>query len=128
MKKQFLCCLFAIAITTTSLKAQQMAMATTQATEKKQPNVLTKLALLKLSATGVSNNTAGKAFPVFFEYYSMKQKIDAEMAATNTINATAEYEKIISTRDDKLRQILSETEMKNFKKKLEAELAAEESK
>jgi hypothetical protein len=58
----------------------------------------------------------------------MKQKIDAEIASTNTNDATAEYAKIIANRDDKLKGILSEAEMKNFKKKLEAELAAEENK
>jgi hypothetical protein len=123
MKKYFFFCLFALAITTTSVKAQQMA-ATTQAIESKEPNALTKIALLRLSAEGIANNVLGKAYPIFFEYYTAKKNL-AEQAATAN-NTTEEYAKLISKRDEKLSTIFSEKEMKNYKNKVEAELAAAE--
>jgi hypothetical protein len=126
MKKQFFFCLFALAITTTSVKAQQMVAATAQATENKEPNALTKVALLRLSAEGIANNVLGKAYPIFFEYYTSKKNI-AEQAATAN-NTAEEYAKIIAKRDEKLSTIFSEKEMKNYKNKVEAELAASENK
>jgi hypothetical protein len=126
MKKQFFFCLFALAITTTSVKAQQMAAATTQATENKEPNALTKIALLRLSAEGIANNVLGKAYPIFFEYYTSKKNI-AEQAGTAN-NTAEEYASIIAKRDEKLRSIFSEKEMKNYKNKVEAELATAENK
>jgi hypothetical protein len=129
MKKQFFCCLFALAITGTSLKAQQIVAASSQTSEKKQPNALTKVALLKLSATGTPNEELSKAYPVFFEYYSVKERVDAQIAlGDNKSAASEEYAKLILNRDEKLKTILSEKEMKVFKSKLEAELAIEENK
>jgi hypothetical protein len=124
MKKQFFFCLFALAITTTSVKAQQMMAATAQVTENKEPNALTKIALLRLSAEGVANNVLGKAYPIFFEYYTSKKNITEQAASTN--NTAEEYAKIIAKRDEKLSTIFSEKEMKNYKNKVEAELAAAE--
>ncbi len=125
MKKQFFFCLFALAITTTSVKAQQMAAATTQATENKEPNALTKIALLRLSAEGIANNVLGKAYPIFFEYYTAKKNIAAQATSANN-NVSEEYAKIISKRDEKLSLLFSEKEMKNYKNKVEAELVAAE--
>jgi hypothetical protein len=125
MKKQFFFCLFALAITSTSIKAQQITAATSQATEKKEPNALTKIALLRLSAEGIANNVLGKAYPIFFEYYTSKKNI-TEQAASTSNNTVEEYAKIIAKRDEKLSIIFSEKEMKNYKNKVEAELAAAE--
>lgn len=132
MKKQFFFALFALVITTTSVNAQQQitaALTTQQTTEKKEPNALTKLALLKLSSLGVANNMLAKAYPVFFEYYSTKKKVDEQIAIGENKNAAdEEYAKLIQNRDEKLREILSEKEMKVFKTKLEKALAEEETK
>ncbi len=131
MKKQFFFALFALAITTTSVKAQQMVEASTnlQTTEKKEPNALTKLALLKLSAAGISNEQLAKAYPVFFEYYVTKKKVDEQIAVGENKNAAdVEYAKLMKNRDEKLSEILSQKEMKSFKNKFEKELAEGETK
>ncbi len=131
MKKQFFFALFALAITTTNVNAQQMVAALTaeQKTEKKEPNALTKLALLKLSTAGISNEQLAKAYPVFFEYYSTKKKVDEQIAVGENKNAAdVEYAKLIQNRDEKLSEFLSKNEMKSFKTKLEKELADGETK
>lgn len=131
MKKQFFFALFALAIVTTNVNAQQVAAAlkAEQTTEKKEPNALTKLALLKLSAAGISNEQLAKAYPVFFEYYVTKKKVDEQIAVGENKNAAdVEYAKLMKNRDEKLSEILSQKEMKSFKNKFEKELAEGETK
>ncbi len=131
MKKQFFFALFALAIVTTNVNAQQVAAAlkAEQTTEKKEPNALTKLALLKLSAAGISNEQLAKAYPVFFEYYVTKKKVDEQIAVGENKNAVdVEYAKLMKNRDEKLSEILSQKEMKSFKNKFEKELAEGETK
>jgi hypothetical protein len=108
-----------LALTTTDVMAQHAMANTTQTNENKEPNAVTKIALLRLSAERIDNNVLAKAYPIFFEYYTSKKNI-AEQANNNT---TEEYAKIIAIRDEKLSTILSEKEMKNYKKKIEKELA-----
>jgi hypothetical protein len=120
MKKQFFLALLAVIFTTTLFA---------QSSEKKAPNALTKIALLKLSAAGVGVDKMGKTFPVFFEYYSMKQKIEEAVAAGEMkADPKVELAKLISNRDESLKTLFTEAEMKTFKNKLEAELVAEENK
>ncbi len=97
--------------------------------QQKAPNALTKTALLKLSSTGIANDKLGKAYPAFFEYYNTKALIEKQAAAADSrISLQEELAKIIVVRDEKLKAIFSETEMSNFKTKVEAQLAAEEKK
>ncbi len=102
MRKSIILALITIAITTTSIKAQQAA--TTAATTQQAPNALSKLAVLKLSSAGFSNELMGKAYPIFFEYYTYLQTAIPEDVA-----------KIVKKRDDNLRVIFTEEQMKTWK-------------
>jgi hypothetical protein len=112
MKKSIILALVAIAITTKSVKAQQ---ATTMAapTAQQAPNALSKLAVLKLSAAGFSNELLGKAYPIFSEYYTYLQTAIPEDVA-----------KIVTKRDDNLRVIFTEAQMATWKNTVEPALVA----
>ncbi len=112
----FVSCLFSI-----SLLAQSA--------EKKGPQVLAKIAVLKLTAASFSTNNLGTIFNIFNDFYTAKQNINNPIVTGEVKpDVKIELEKIIKNRDNSLKQLFSPTEMNTFKTKIEAELAAEENK
>jgi hypothetical protein len=124
MKKSLFIALFAITIATTA-NAQQVVPVAPVQIEAKAPNTLTKEAYLKLNAAGITGETLQKTFPVFFEYYTVRKKLVEQYAGTS-INANDEYLKLVSNRDEKLKAIFTEGQMKMWKKKIEPQLIAEQ--
>ena len=109
MKKSIILALFLLAITITSVKSQQVT--TDVASEKLAPNALSKIALLKLSAVGFSNEILGKAYPIFSEYYTYLQTALPE-----------DKIKIVAKRDDNLKNIFTEAQMVTWKNTVEPAL------
>jgi hypothetical protein len=110
MKKSILLALFAITITSTTLKAQQVVAAPVQ---QQAPNALSKLAVLKLASVGFPNDLLGTAYPIFSEYYTNLQAYAAGEAAALAIK-----------RDEKLKLIFTEAQMATWKNTVEPALLA----
>ncbi len=126
MKKQLLFSLFAITIAATSVKAQEgtMAAAPAQGMEQKQPNERAKETLLKLQADlGISNDQSGKAYPVFEAFYTAQQKLRDEMRAAggqmDREKMKASREELVAKRDEQLKVIFTEAQMKKWKDEIE---------
>jgi periplasmic protein CpxP/Spy len=116
--------LLAIAITTTTLKAQEAFAAASQNVEQKQPNERTKETLLKLQAElGISNDQAGKAYPVFEAFYTAQQKMRDEMRAAggemDREKMKAARQELADKRDAHLKEIFTEAQMKKWKDEVE---------
>jgi periplasmic protein CpxP/Spy len=124
MKKQFLLGLLSIAITTTTVKAQEAITAAPQNVEQKQPNERTKETLLKLQAElAITNEQAGKAYPVFEEFYTAQQKMRDEMRAAggemDREKMKATRQELTDKRDAQLKEIFTEAQMKKWKDEVE---------
>jgi periplasmic protein CpxP/Spy len=115
--------LLAIAITTTTVKAQDAVSPATQNVEQKQPNERTKETLLKLQAElGISNDQSAKAYPVFEGYYTALQKLKDDMRASGTMDKEkikAGKEELVTKRDEQLKVIFTEEQMKKWKDVIE---------
>jgi periplasmic protein CpxP/Spy len=124
MKKQFLLGLLSLAITTTTVKAQEAITTAPQNVEQKQPNEKTKETLLKLQAElAVTNEQAGKAYPVFEAFYTAQQKFRDEMRAAggemDREKMKANRDEMTTKRDEQLKLIFTETQMKKWKDEVE---------
>jgi periplasmic protein CpxP/Spy len=129
MKKQFLLSLLAIAITTTTVKAQEAIAAAPQNVEQKQPNERTKETLLKLQAElGISNDQSAKAYPVFEAFYTAQQKLREEMRASGSNDREkmkAGREELVTKRDEQLKEIFTEAQMKKWKEEVEPSMRSQ---
>jgi hypothetical protein len=111
MRKSILLAIVALLFVTVSVNAQQ---ATTAAPVQQQaPNALTKIAILKLVSAGFDHELVGKAFPIFSDYYTVLQDAPAGEAAALAVK-----------RDEKLKLIFSEAQMKTWKTTVEPALNA----
>jgi periplasmic protein CpxP/Spy len=125
MKRKLLFSVLAIAISLTTVKAQEAAMTAAPAgMEQKQPNERTKETLLKLQTDlGLSSEQGGKAYPVFEEFYTAQQKMRDEMRAAggemDREKMKATREEMTTKRDDKLKLIFTEAQMKRWKDEIE---------
>jgi periplasmic protein CpxP/Spy len=125
MKKQFLLSLLAIVVITTTIKAQEAVKpASPQGMEQKQPNEKTKETLLKLQTElGISNDQAGKAYSVFEEFYIAQQKFRDEMrvvdGGTDKEKMKANRDELTTKRDEQLKLIFTEAQMKKWKDEVE---------
>ncbi len=125
MKRKLLFSLLAIAISIATVKAQDGAMAAPPAgMEQKQPNERTKEILLKLQTDlGLSSEQGGKAYPVFEEFFTAQQKMRDEMRAAggeiDREKMKATREEMATKRDDKLKLIFTEAQMKKWKDEIE---------
>ena len=98
-------------------------------TAKKEPNALTKIAMLKLSGAGIPNDVSAKTYATFYEFYAGKAQAEAAIANGESNLKLAEVQnRYIKNRDASLAKILSAEQMKLFKTKLEAALAFSETK
>jgi hypothetical protein len=111
MRKGIFLAFCALLFSIASVNAQQAI--TVAPVQQQAPNALTKIAVLKLVSAGFDNELVGKAFPIFSDYYTMLQAApDGEAAA------------LAVKRDEKLKLIFSEAQMKTWKTTVEPSLNA----
>jgi hypothetical protein len=117
MKKLYVSILFTVAVSLSSF-AQAGYVA-----DQDKPNALTKIAVLKMqSDLGVGSDIGAKAFPILFEYYDKKAKVETEATSNSNIVVKEEVAELTRQRDERLQTILSKSQFETFKKKVEPAL------
>lgn len=112
MKKSIILVLFASFAITLHVKAQQTT-AVAAPVQQQAPNALSKLAVLKLASGGFDNELLGRAYPIFFEYYTNVKAYPV-----------AEAPALLIKRDEKLKAIFTEAQMAAWKNTIEPALIA----